>query len=173
MPSPSNLNPQDRQAGRTRLFAAWNRAPRFLRNAIISAPTFLIDIGLLFLLVRRAHLNYLAATVVAFLVANGLSYLLARGLVFGETDRGMRAGLVYFLAIAALSALALIPVMWLCVSVLHTDVITSRILSATIVGVGGYLLNLTFNFRVARTRGAVGGPGQSPDRAKLGERLRI
>jgi putative flippase GtrA len=135
-----------------RLFVAWGHAPRFARNAAISLPTFLFDLGLLFLLVRRAHLDYLVATLVSFLVANGLSYFLARRLVFAGTTRGLSAGLVYFLAIAALSALAVTLMMWLSVSVLHFDVIPSRIGAASIVGVGGYLLNLMLNFRVAHTQ---------------------
>jgi putative flippase GtrA len=137
----------------TRLFAAWGKAPRFVRNAAISLPTFLIDLVLLFLMVRWAHVTYLVATVVSFLVANGLSYFLARRLVFAETKRGVRSGLLYFLAIATLSALALTPLMWLSVSILHIDFILSRIATASVVGVGGYLLNLMLNFRVSRSRG--------------------
>ena len=133
---------------------AWGHAPRFARNAAISLPTFIFDLGLLFLLVRRAHLDYLIATVVSFLVANGLGYFLARWLVFAGTKRGLSAGLVYFLAIAALSAFAVVFLMWLSVSVFHFDVILSRIAASGIVGVGGYLLNLMVNFRVARTQGA-------------------
>jgi putative flippase GtrA len=142
------------RAGLTHALAAWERAPRIVRNGVISLPTFLIDLGLLFLLARRAHLNYLVATVVSFLVANALGYFLARRLVFAGTSRGVKAGLVYFLVIAALSAFALTPLMWLSVSVFHVDIILSRIITASIVGVGGYLLNLVFNFRVAHTLGA-------------------
>jgi putative flippase GtrA len=133
---------------------AWGHAPRFARNAAISLPTFIFDLGLLFLLVRRAHLDYLIATVVSFLVANGLGYFLARWLVFAGTKRGLSAGLVYFLAIAALSAFAVVFLMWLSVSVFHFDVILSRIAASGIVGVGGYLLNLMVNFRVARPQDA-------------------
>lgn len=135
-----------------RVQAAWGRAPRLVRNAAISLPTFLIDLGLLLLLLRAGHVNYLAATLASFLVANGLGYFLARWLVFLGTKRGLRAGLVYFLAIAALSALALTPLMWLLVSVLHVEIILSRIVAATVVGLGGYVLNLMFNFRVANER---------------------
>ena len=133
---------------------AWGQAPRFARNAAISLPTFLFDLGLLYLLVRGAHMDYLVATIVAFLVANALSYFLARRLVFAGTKRGLRAGLIYFLAIAALSAFAVALLMWLAVGVLHFEVILSRIGAASIVGVGGYLLNLMVNFRVARMPGA-------------------
>ena len=143
-----------RRAEPTRFLAAWRQAPRFVRNAAISFPTFLIDLGLLCLLVRHAHVGYLVATIVSFLVANGLSYFLARRLVFVETRRGVGTGLLYFLAIATLSASALTPMMWLSVSVFHVDVILSRITAAIVVGVGGYLLNLMVNFRVARPRGA-------------------
>lgn len=153
-PPPSSKHPR-RRAGRAHVFVAWGHLPRFVRNAAISLPTFLLDIGLLFLLVRVAHFDYLVTTAVAFLVTNGLSYFLARWLVFGGTRRGVRVGLVYFLAIAALSAAALIPLMWLSVSVFHIDLIISRLVAAAIVGVGGYMLNLMFNFRVARAQNAV------------------
>lgn len=133
-------------------FGAWGLAPRFVRNVAISLPTFLLDLGLLYLLVRRGHLDYLAATIVAFLIANGLSYFLARWLVFHGTQRGLRAGLVYFLAIAALSAGAVIALMWLFVSVFHFEVILSRIGAAMVTGIGGYLANLLVNFRVARSQ---------------------
>jgi putative flippase GtrA len=81
----------------------------------------------------------------------------ARWLVFEGAQRGVRAGLLHFLAIAALSVLAVTVLMWVSVSVLHMDVILSRIISAAVVGVGGYLLNLVFNIRVA-------GKGNAPRR---------
>lgn len=109
------------------------------------------------MLVRGAHLHYLLATIVSFLVANGLGYFSARWLVFEGTQRGARVGLLYFLAIAGLSAFAVMVLMWVSVSVLHIQVILSRINSAAIVGVGGYLLNLVFNFRLA---GAASAPRQ-------------
>jgi hypothetical protein len=41
--------------------------PRFFRNVAISLPMFLVDLGLLYVLVRRAHVEYLTATAVSFL----------------------------------------------------------------------------------------------------------
>ena len=139
---------------------AWGAAPRFFRNAAISFPTFLLDLGLLFLLTQRVHLNYLLATVLSFLISNGLNYFLARRLVFTGTKRGLRAGLVYFLVIAALAAVTLTPLMWLLAGVCHLDVLLSRTIAAIIVGVGGYLMNLVLNFRV-------GGSKTSPARADI------
>jgi putative flippase GtrA len=153
LPGPTP-EPSPRPPAPGRAFEAWGKAPRFARNAAISFPAFLFDLGLLFLLVRAIHLDYLVATIVAFLVANGLSYFLARWLVFDGTKRGLSAGFVYFLVIAALSAFAVTLMMWLAVSVLHFDVILSRIGAAGVTGVGGYLLNLMLNFRVARTQRA-------------------
>ncbi|MDB5440867.1 MAG: GtrA family protein [Caulobacteraceae bacterium] len=129
--------------------------PRFIRNALVSLPTFLVDLALLYLLVRRAHIGYLTATLVSFFAANTLGYFLSRRFVFEETTRGVGRGLVYFLIIALLAAAALTPLMWLLVSVLHIEFIWSRIAAATIVGIGGYLLNLIFNFRIGPRR-----PGQ-------------
>ena len=130
---------------------AWRGTPRFLRNVAISLPMFLVDLGLLYGLVHWVRMDYLAATVVAFLAANLVSYFLARRLVFKGTRRGVKTGLVYFVAISALSAFALTPLMWLFVSVFHVELIVSRIATASIVGLGGYLLNSAFNFRVSET----------------------
>ena len=127
---------------------AW--APRFARNTAISLPTFLLDLGLLWLLVRRWRVDYLTATIIAFLIANGLSYFLARRLVFHGTQRGMTSGLAYFLVIAALSAGAVMALMWLFVSLWRFDVILSRVAAAMITGIVGYLLNLVLNFRMHR-----------------------
>jgi putative flippase GtrA len=88
-----------------------------------------------------------------------MSYFLARRLVFAETTRGVKSGLLYFLAIATLSAIALTPLMWLFVSVFHLEIILSRMATASIVGAAGYILNLVFNFRVEsaeRMHGALG-----------------
>lgn len=131
---------------------AWHRLPRFVRNALVSLPTFLLDLALLYLLVRRAHLPYLAGTLVAFFVSNVLGYLLSRRFVFEETTRPLGSGLVYFLIIAMLSAAGLTPLMWLFVTGLHLELIWSRIAAACIVGTAGYLLNLIFNFRIGRRR---------------------
>src|ERR1700722_16293141 len=92
MPLDADSKPVRRPARHLQISMAWKRAPRFVRNAAISLPTFLLDLGLLFLLVQRAHMGYLAATILSFLVGNGLSYFLARWLVFSETKRGFRAG---------------------------------------------------------------------------------
>jgi putative flippase GtrA len=164
-------------AGETVVFltlvaAAWSRTPRFIRNALISLPTFLLDLGLLVLLVQRLHTDYRLATLLAFLLANGLSYLLARRLVFAGTRRSVKSGLVYFLAIAAAAALALTPMMWLLVGVFHIEFILSRIVAAVLLGIGGYLLNLTVNFRVAgvASSAAQGPPprrSRAPDRPNM------
>ena len=133
----------------TRIGEAWNATPRFLRNVAISLPMFIVDLAMLYGLVHYTHMQYLVATIVTFLTANAISYFLARRLVFLETQRGLKAGLVYFLAIATLSALAITPLMWLFVTVFHIDVILSRVVTASSVGLAGYVLNLVFNFRVS------------------------
>lgn len=162
MPSLPTTRSRALSGWRTGLSTAWARAPRFIRNVAVSFPTFLFDLGLLWLLVRRAHIDYLVATIVAFLIANGISYFLARRLVFGETRRGVGVGLIYFLIVAAAGVGALTPMMWLFVTVFHIEIIVSRIASASIVGVGGYLVNLILNFRVGGRARAAGDRASKP-----------
>ncbi len=144
-----------------RVFEVREEILRFLRNVAISLPTFLVDLGLLYLLVHEAHVEYLAATVASFLASHVLSYFLARWFVFSGTRRGVNVGLVYFMVIASLAAFVLTLLMWLFVTVFHLEIMFSRIASASITGVGGYLLNLIFNFRVA---GIARPPGDNDNR---------
>jgi putative flippase GtrA len=131
-----------------RILEHWRRLPRFARNALISLPTFLFDLVLLVLLVQWLHMAYVAATVAAFIATNVLSYFLARWLVFTESRRGLRSGLVYFLGIATLTAFLLAPLMWLLVDVVHLGYLVSRIAAAAILGIAGYASNLLFHFRI-------------------------
>ncbi len=133
-----------------RLLRRWLNLSRFVRNAIISLPTFLCDLILLVVLVRLLAVNYMVASVVAFLVTTIVSYFLTRRLVFRGSGRGMKSGLLYFLAIAAASAALLTPLMGLFVGVLHLDIVVARILATVIVSLGGYYANRYFNFRKKR-----------------------
>jgi putative flippase GtrA len=124
-----------------RLFRRWLGLPRFVRNTLVSLPTFLVDISLLLVLVRLLSVNYLIAGLVSFLAATVLSYFLARRMVFRESRRGMRAGFVAFLAVAAASALLLAPAMGLLVGVFHLDLVVARVIATIAVSVGAYLAN--------------------------------
>src|SRR5579863_1765137 len=52
MPFPRTTEHSGRRAWPAGVFVAWGQVPRFVRNAVISLPTFLTDLGLLFLLIR-------------------------------------------------------------------------------------------------------------------------
>jgi len=115
---------------------------------LVSLPTFLFDLALLVILIQWLRMTYVIATVVAFIATNVLSYFLARRLVFAESRRGLKSGLVYFLAIASVSTLLLAPLMWLLVDVIRLGYFPSRILVAGVLGIAGYASNLLLNFQL-------------------------
>ena len=131
----------------SRVAVAWARTPRFVRNVLVSMPTFLLDLGLMVGLVQYVHLDYRPATILSFFVTHIIGYVLVRRLVFAESGRGPMSGLVYFLAIAATGVLLITPLMWLLVSAFHVEYVVSRVVAGVIVGLGGYLVNRYGIFR--------------------------
>lgn len=131
----------------SRVAVTWTRLPRFVRNVLVSLPTFLLDLGLMVVLVQYVGLDYRPATIIAFFVTHILGYVLVRRLVFAESGRGPMSGLVYFLAIAATGVLLITPLMWMLVSWFHVEYVVSRVIAGVIVGLGGYLVNRYGIFR--------------------------
>jgi putative flippase GtrA len=131
----------------SRMGVAWARTPRFVRNVLVSLPTFVLDLGLMIVLVQYVGLDYRPATIASFFVTHIFSYALLRRLVFTGSDRAPMSGLVYFLAIAATGVLLITPLMWLLVSAFHIEYVVSRVVAGVIVGLGGYLVNRYGIFR--------------------------
>lgn len=122
---------------------------RFIRYSTVGVGTFALDLGLLFLFTDYLGIHYLLSAGLAFVVAVTLNYILSRRHVFSETERPLASGYAYFVGIAFLALVAIIMLMYLAVDILHLNYLVSRIFIAGMVGIGTYLMNLYFNFRVA------------------------
>ena len=75
---------------------------RFLRFCAIGGTSALLSLGLLALLTRVAHLDYLLAFALTFVVMNVLSYAAARRFAFGATTVGRGTGLARYLVVACI-----------------------------------------------------------------------
>lgn len=121
---------------------------RFLRYSLVGGSTFAFDLVLLYIVTEYAGVPYYIATPLAFLVAVSLNYLISRRFVFKGTGRGHKLGYSYFIGAALLGA----SVTTLGVSALVTYAglyfMLARILIACVVGIGNYLFNLFYNFKV-------------------------
>lgn len=129
----------------------WLRAPgtlRFFRYAVVGVSTLLFDLVLLWCLTELLGIPYYVSTPFAFLVAVSINYLLSRAHVFHGTERHIHHGYAYFIGIALLGAFVTTSGVAFLVSFFGLNYLLARVLVAGVVGIGNYLLNLYFNFKV-------------------------
>lgn len=121
---------------------------RFLRYASIGISTLTFDLLLIAALTQVFGVPYYISTPIGFLIAVSINYALSRHFVFRGTERPMRLGYVYFIAIALVGALTITGAVYLLVTYLGLYFLVARVLVAGVVGIANYLTNLYFNFRV-------------------------
>jgi len=122
---------------------------RFFRYAVVGVSTLLFDLVLLAALTELLDVPYYVATPFAFLIAVSINYMLSRAHVFRGTSRTVHHGYAYFITFALLGAFITTSGVALLVSAFGLYYLFARVLVAGFVGIGNYLLNLHFNFRVA------------------------
>jgi putative flippase GtrA len=122
---------------------------RFIHYASIGVATFLLDLGLLYGATTYAGVPYYLATAGSFLIAVSCNYFLSRRHIFKGTSRSLHAGYAYFALVGIGGALLTTGLVVIGVTYLHLYYLLARILVAGTIGIGNYLFNLYFNFKVA------------------------
>ncbi len=126
-----------------------NSILRFLKYFAVGFSTFLIDLALLYLLTDVFLLNYLLSAGLAFLTAISINYYFSRKIVFKKTEIDFSKGYYGFIIIAGIGLLFVIFLMAVFVEIFNWNYLISRILTAGVVGIWNYLINLFINFKVA------------------------
>lgn len=121
---------------------------RFLKYATVGGSTFAFDLALLWVMTEVFLVPYLVSTALAFMIAVSINYFVSRRFVFKGTNRRIHHGYVYFILIACGGALAVTGAVALLVTTLAMHYLVARVLVACFVGMGNYLFNLHFNFKV-------------------------
>lgn len=122
---------------------------RFLKYALVGGSTFAFDLLLIWIMTEFLTVPYWASTALGFVIAVSLNYLVSRRFVFKGTSRRMHHGYLYFISFALGGAVLITGAVALLVSLLSLHYLVARILVACVVGMGNYLFNLHFNFKVA------------------------
>lgn len=125
-----------------------NALVRFFRYALVGGSTFAFDLLLLYIVTEFLGVPYYIATPGAFLVAVSINYLISRKFVFRGTVRGHKVGYSVFITAALLGAFVTTFGVTLLVTYAGLYFIVARVLTALVVGMGNYLFNLFFNFKV-------------------------
>jgi putative flippase GtrA len=119
-----------------------------IKYMCLGAFAFTVDAGLLLLLVR-AHVHYIVANTLSFLIANCINFAVGHFYVFGQrtSRRGLFATYLAVLAISLIGLLLNDGVMVICVDWLMLSIVSSKIL-ATLVGLlWNFLARKTFVYR--------------------------
>lgn len=121
---------------------------RFLRYSLVGGSTLLFDLILLYLITTYGGVPYYIGTPLAFLVAVSVNYFISRRFVFGGTTRGHGLGYSYFITAALVGAGVTTLGVALLVTYAGLYFMFARVLTAGVVGIGNYLFNLFYNFKV-------------------------
>lgn len=126
---------------------SWNAAGQLLRNTIVSAFIFAVDLALLWLLVERGGMDKVLAAAIAFVIANSLHYGFGRWWIFRGTERKPVEGYVYFLANAGVGLVVTLVLFAAFVALLPAYYLLGRVLVSVVSGLTVFLLNAVLNFR--------------------------
>ena len=118
-----------------------------LRNTVSSSLSFLVSIGVLWLLVTYADMDEVLAAAIGFVTAQSVHYALARGWIFPESDRAVGTGYVIFLANAGLGMAITVSLYALLLDWTGMNYLVARVLVSVVAGLVMFLSNATLNFR--------------------------
>jgi putative flippase GtrA len=121
---------------------------RFLRYTLVGGSTFAFDLLLLYVVTEFLGVPYYIATPGAFLIAVSINYLISRRFVFKGTTRGHTVGYSAFILVALMGAGVTTLGVTLLVTYAGLYFMLARVLTACVVGMGNYLFNLFYNFKV-------------------------
>jgi putative flippase GtrA len=116
------------------------------RNTVVSCGIFAFDIGLLWVLVQLG-MGKVAATALAFVVANSLHYAFGRGWIFEGTERGVAEGYVYFLVNAGIGLVITVSLFAALIDWTPINYLVARVLVSVVSGLTVFVLNAVLNFR--------------------------
>lgn len=124
-------------------------AKRFLKYTSVGVSTFLFDLLLIWLMTEFMGVPYWLSTALGFAIAVSVNYFVSRRFVFKGTERKIHHGYLYFIGVACGGALLITAAVTALVTTLALHYLVARVLVAGVVGIGNYLFNLHFNFKVA------------------------
>lgn len=136
----------------------------FLGYAVASALALAVDVGILIALVQKAHVNYLAAVVVAYLSGAVVAYFVSTRYVFGT--RRVRDPVSEFIAFTAIGVVGLginAGVIYVLVSKLAQNYLVGKACAITLSFTASFILRKAalFSPAAAQRRASVSQPIQA------------
>ena len=122
---------------------------RFMKYVLVGGSTFAFDLLLIWLMTEFLAVPYWLSTALGFAIAVSLNYFFSRRFVFKGSTRAVHHGYVFFILFALGGSAFIAGAVTLLVTLFAMHYLVARVLVACIVGMGNYLFNLHWNFKVA------------------------
>jgi putative flippase GtrA len=120
------------------------------RYSAVGVLAFILELGMLYALLRVLSAPYYVSVAIAFVVSIVLQYAATHAWVFEYSGRRMRIEFFYFGFILITGLALTIALVMLFVTEFHMNVVAARTISGIFTGLWDFYLNARFNFR-ART----------------------
>jgi len=117
-----------------------------MRFALVGCACIGLNVLLFGLLVDRAGWNFALVTVIAFLLANALSFLLNRNWTFASRDGRVLRQIARFSAIQIGNLLVNLLLMWLLVGWLQLRAFVASIVISALLALGNFLAQRSWAF---------------------------
>lgn len=128
-----------------------NKGVVFIKYVIVGFTVCLLELGILYNLVHRLGLGYLLASVIAFSIGFGLSFIGRKLWAFQDFDRSsLSFQLIWYLAWYSFGVVMDMIFMVVLVKYLHTPYLLAQALANLIIGWFGFLFNRKFTFKQSR-----------------------
>ncbi len=118
-----------------------------VRNTVVSSGTFLIGLGVLWLLVEFAGVNKVIAAGLSFIVSNAVHYIFGRLWIYRGTERAVTAGLVLFLINGLVGLVLTMALFAALIEFTPINYLVARVIVSVIAGLVMFVLNAVWNFR--------------------------
>ena len=121
---------------------------RFVKYCIVGLLGAVIDILVLYFLVKYANLNYLLAGSLSFVLAVINNYCLNKFWTFQNKSKKYFKQFSSFLLIALVGLILNIGIMYACVEFLNINYLTAKVLAIIIVTFWNFLMNKFWVFKI-------------------------
>ena len=114
----------------------------------IGAPTYLIDIAVIYFSIHKLHLHYPHAVATGFIVASLFNYTMNRLFVYANSKQSHLKAMLYYFAIAFIWLWFTVGATTLLVHDFHIELYVARTLVGIFVGVFGFIVSSLVTFKM-------------------------
>ena len=128
----------------------WNKESLWglMVSLAIGAPTYLIDISVIYFSIHKLHLHYPHAVAAGFIVGALFNYTTNRMFVYANSKQPQVRAMLYYFAIAFIWLWFTVGATTLLVGTFHIELYVARSLVGLVVGVVGFVISSLFTFKM-------------------------